>query len=275
MNHRLAILLRNLTLAAGICLFATASAFAAGGDGDPACCLVEDLGFEASEPGPFLDFSPGKAMFHAATRLESGADSLVSIGNPFPDRAIQVQLRSLTADATSRTVAVELAPLSWTDLATQEGAVHLFATSDSIFQIEIQDAGAGARELNVTHRNAGSARLNDRSEDLGSDSALKSGGGYDVTLCDEDWTLTCKTSATPGCANLGPFTHEGRIVQNFVIIGGRPVLLLTEVYWNLNTPIGDYETEAPGGLTADWVPGSGYCPVEVTNSLGHTYTVTR
>ncbi len=230
-----------------------------------------NLGFAQTETGSFLEFTGEQQVFHTAAELDGRQASVATVSNPFSDRSISVQVRAITTAAAARTVAVELAADDSVSFDLQAGAVHVLATSASMFQLELHDEGGLGKALPVERVRTGRNPRTNKAAG-GNANGFGGGGSSTVTRCDEDWTLTCDS---PGCAGLGPFTHPGRVDQDIIWIGGRPVVLLNEVYWNLNTPIGNYKTQAPGGLTADWVPGSGYCPVEVTNSLGHTYTVTR
>ncbi|MEM8961088.1 MAG: hypothetical protein AAGD38_06380 [Acidobacteriota bacterium] len=80
-----------------------------------------------------------------------------------------------------------------------------------------------------------------------------------ATTCQGDWTLTCDSSCS-----LGPFTATGRVEDG------------DKVFWKLNEPKNPHvawETVGDLGITATWDTNGGSCPTEVTNSLGHTYTV--
>ena len=235
-------------------------------DAEPGCCesnVVAELGFAASETGPFLSFADADRVFYAASDLETVGADLATVANPFTDRPVTVQLRAVGADAQAQSFAVELAPGDSARLGLPPWAVRLVASSVEAFDLELEDLATGStvRPGLKAARTGRNPRTNEPSTvDL-----------TKATQCQGPWTLTCLSG---GCSGLGPFTHDGRVETETIYIGPRPKTL-HKVYWNLNTPTGDYKTKNPDGLTATWDPGSGVCPVEVTNSLGHTYTVTR
>lgn len=257
----------SLCLAASVAL--TGPIFAKNLSEEPGCCeseLVAELGFAATETGPFLSFGDADNVFHASSDLDGLGAKTVSLANPYADRAVTVQVRSLDADGVAQTFAVELAPSDDAALALPEASRRVMVTSLDAFKVEVEDVVTGfvvAPELKAA-RTGRNPRTN-KTTAAGATSLNKS------TQCQGQWTLTCKSG---GCSGLGPFTHEGRVDVETIAFGG-PTRTFHFVYWNLNTPTGDYTTTSPSGLTADWDPWSGVCPEEVTNSLGHTYTVTR
>lgn len=234
----------------------------------PGCCdseVVAELGFAATETGPFLSFGDAEQVFHAASDLDGESIKTVSLVNPYADRAVTVQVRSIDGDGAAQTFAVELAPSADAALALPAESRRVLATSLNAFDLELEDASTGLvvePELRAA-RTGRNPRTNKTA--AGSSSLTKS------THCQGQWTLTCQSG---GCAGLGPFTHEGRVEVDTISFGG-PTRTFHFVYWNLNTPTGDFTTTTPSGLTATWDAWGGICPVEVTNSLGHTYTVTR
>ena len=227
------------------------------------------LGFAQTEAGSFMEFTDQDNVLYAVADLDGQQVNVATVSNPFADRSIKVQVRAITGQAAARTLAVELAAGEQVSFDLQAGAAHLLATSNTMFQIEVHGEAADGLSLPVAKLRTGrNPRTNKAAEGL----AGNNRSGPMNIKCTGDWTLTC---AGGGCSTLGPFTHPGRIVQDIIYIGGRPIVVNTGVYWNLNTPNGNYRTKAPGPLYATWTPGSNDCPVEVTNSLGHTYDVTR
>lgn len=233
-------------------------------EAQPGCCLTEaghTLGFEASEPGPFLDLS-GDTAFHSLSDLRAEGAHWVTVTNPYADRSVTVQVRAVTGQVKARSIAVELAPSDSASFDLQPGAVQLMATSEQAFQIQVEDLDYGS----ILNPEVKAARLGRKPRTNLTSGAAKSTAVY----CQGDWTLTCNST---GCTGLGPFTHEGRVERFTVWIDNFPYTSYN-VYWNLNTPTGNYTTSNPQGMTATWTPGIGVCPVSVTNSAGHTYTVT-
>lgn len=229
----------------------------------PGCCLTEaarSFGFEASEPGPFLDLS-GDAVFQSSSDLQADGAHWITVSNPYSDRSIAVQVRAITDQVKARSIAVELAAGDSASFDLQPGAIQLLATSTDSFQVQVEDLNSGAL-MSPEVKAARTGRNPRTNEPLAAAKSM-------TTHCQGDWTLTCASS---GCSGLGPFTHEGRVDRFTVWVGNRP-LHTHNVYWNLNTPNGNYKTINHQGLTATWGPGPGICPVTVTNSLGHTYTV--
>lgn len=229
----------------------------------PVCCETQGgglLGFAATEPGPFLDLV-GKGEYFRL-QLDIEGEGRVKVINPSAKKAAQVQLRMVDAAGQARTVALELPAGDTATVEVPTGAIHLMATSRQRIQLEMDYIGR------VEMQKPGSRFLEECDpSDPGCDEP-----NYVDTICEGNWTLTCNTALSPGCAGLGPFTHYG-----MVDVYSNPTLYY--VFWNLNTPTGNYTTEAPGGLTATWyragTTGNLRCPIKVLNSLGHWYNVTR
>lgn len=250
----------------GLCALLATSALVAGvavaADEAPGCCLTEaarTLGFEASEPGSFLELS-GESVFRASADLQADGAHWVTVSNPYSDRSITVQLRAIGGETKARSLAVELAPADSASFDLQSAAIHVTATSESTFGLRLENLDSGeVFSPQVSQKRTG------RNPRTNIDAAAKSVS----THCQGNWTLTCVSG---GCSGLGPYTHTGRVERETIWVGNRP-FYIHGVYWNLNTPTGDYTTSNGQGLTATWFPDSGICPDSVTNSLGHTYSV--
>ena len=92
-------------------------------EAQPGCCLTEaghTLGFEASEPGPFLDLS-GDTAFHSLSDLRAEGTHWVTVANPYADRSVTVQVRAVTGQVKARSIAVELAPSDSASFDLQPG----------------------------------------------------------------------------------------------------------------------------------------------------------
>lgn len=268
--------LRNplLLATAGLCVagLALAGPALAADAGEPGCCRTEavaELGFGAAEPGPFLDFGPDAAVFRAAADLDAGSAQLLVLSNPSKQAPITVQVRSITDQGRSRALAVELAAGDRASFDLPAGASHLVITGHQPFRAEVESLLDGS--VLVPDMAAARTGRNPRTNDLGFAGTQEKST---ITKCQGQWTLTCIDAPGTGCDGLGPFTHYGEMEVETIQVGNR-TFVFHWVYWNLNYPTGDYETENGDGLGATWSPGSGGCPDEVTNDLGHTYSVTR
>ncbi len=230
---------------------------------------IANFGFEIGEPGHFIGFEPGEDVVRASTVLNPEHAALVTVRNPRVDDAIEVQVRTRARDGSTRTVAVELAASGHLTFDLQPAAIYLLATSRSAFELELEDPKSLERTRlspSLPFLKLGAGGDCDENENPGDPCDPDPPGGS--VLCETDWTLTCDTSRSPECANLGPYTHAGKVK----LVGTE-----RHVYWNLNTPTGDYTTKNPQGLTAIWRDAIGdpdLCPNRVENSLGHWYNIT-
>lgn len=258
MHSTIKIARNSFVVASATALLVAGSAWASGAD----------LGFEASEPGDLVSFEGAPHVFYVASEIDASQVQLVTVSNPSGKDSIVVQLRAITEQAEARVLAAQLAPLDEVSFDLQAGAVRVLATSEAPFHLDLFD-DSGVQRLPMEKARTG---RNPRTNGAAVEGHGKGLGPDSRTVCDDDWTLTCDSG---GCSGLGPFTHAGRVEQELIYIGGIPIPVLSSVYWNLNTPTGNYTTKAPGPLTATWYTSGGNCPTSVTNSLGHTYTVTR
>lgn len=212
------------------------------------------LSWDTSEPGPFLEFAPGEPVYSATASLAELSLPILRVTNPDAERSITVQLRSsdpVDGVGSRRSAAVELEAGGTFTTVLPEGFRHLRVTSKDSFSFEIEDADTGRRHFQSASQLETSAK--------GDRVFTKDGIPGCTEKCDGNWTLTCQN------CSYGPYTHNGLVLY----CAGT-----YRVYWNLNQPIGNWHTEG-SGIEAWWddTDNDG-CPEEVTNELGHTYTIT-
>lgn len=200
-----------------------------------------------------LDFDASDVVYRAGADLAGHGLPIVGVSNPSSERFVTVEVLARAGSGSSRIYRLTLEPGGSSDLGLGAGFAQVSLISKDPFVGELLGARAGAsRQLTVSE---GPYATAERSQ------LAKAGEEFCLPECFGDWTLTCQN------CSFGPYTEEGR-VECSSLYG-----TANRVYWNQNVPTGAWTTIGDQDITATWGELEYGCPTEVTNSLGHTYTV--
>jgi hypothetical protein len=200
----------------------------------------------AQQPKPLAAKSL-EVAFSARAEIHHLAQPILEIANPDEVASLRIDVVALDESHHQHRrhrLTIEPGGRSLLGFESLTGFDRLVLRAEGRFHAELEDASSGQTEvLEVLSAEASRAR----------DAAAKT-----TVACDGTWNLTC--IAPSGCTFVSGY-KAGRVEDG------------DQVYWNLHTPTGPWETIG-SGCTTDWygILSNG-CPSFADNCWGQTYSI--